>query len=217
MPVRAVSNRGGNIIGRFPSFKLGRMVDFESLIERDFIYLLDFEREVMWFEEQPLTLEYEQQGKVRCYTPDFQVVRQGQPMLVECKPKKAVNLAKNQEKFQAGQTWCAARGWKFQVVTDEELRGGYRLSNVKFLTQFAHYSLDPELINRIRICLTALSEPVTMAEAMTRVAPDQPHSVKIPIYHLAFHHQLHLPLDEAPLSLNSPVSWGGGQYERATI
>jgi hypothetical protein len=57
MPVKKVSNRGGNIIGRFPSLKLGRMVDFESLIERDFIYVLDFEPDVESFSEQPLTIE----------------------------------------------------------------------------------------------------------------------------------------------------------------
>jgi hypothetical protein len=59
MPVRKVSNRGGNIIGRFPSLKLERMVDFESLIERDFIYMLDFDSDVVSFTEQPLTIEYD--------------------------------------------------------------------------------------------------------------------------------------------------------------
>jgi len=45
-PVRKATNRGKNIIGYFPSVKMGRMINFESLIERDFIYLLDFEQEV---------------------------------------------------------------------------------------------------------------------------------------------------------------------------
>ena len=35
MAVRKVSNRGRNMIGRFPSLKLGRMVAYESLIELD--------------------------------------------------------------------------------------------------------------------------------------------------------------------------------------
>ena len=209
MPVRKVSNRGGNIIGRFPSVKLGRMVDFESLIERDLIYLLDFEPEVTWFGEQPLTLEYEQQGKVRRYTPDFHVITNGQNSLVECKPQRAVKLPQNQEKFRAGQIWCAAKGWMFEVVTDEQLRGGYRLRNVKFLTQFAHYPIDPEVKGRIQACLTTASRPLSLAEVMAQVAPHHPHSIKIPIYYLAFHHELKLPLDEAPLSLDTLLSWRG--------
>ena len=74
MPVRNVSNRGGNAIGRFPSLKMQRMIAFESLLERDFIYLLDYDAAVTWFEEQPLTIEYQHEGKLRHYTPDFHLV-----------------------------------------------------------------------------------------------------------------------------------------------
>jgi hypothetical protein len=209
MPVRKVSNRGGNIIGRFPSLKLGRMVDFESLIERDFIYLLDFEQEVESFTEQPLTIEYEHQGKIRHYTPDFYLVKAGQPLLVECKPEKRVDLPDNQRKFAAAQIWCAARGWEFQVVTDDQLRRGYRLANIKLLTQFAHYTIPPAVKSRIRTFLSTASSMVTIADLIVNVNLQQPHSVKIPIYHMAFHHELTLRLDEAPISLNSAVSLVG--------
>jgi len=50
MPVRKVSNRGGNAICRFPSTKMRRMIALESLLERDFIYLLDYNADVEWFE-----------------------------------------------------------------------------------------------------------------------------------------------------------------------
>jgi hypothetical protein len=70
MPVRKVSNRGGNIIGKFPSIKMRRMIAFESLLERDFIYLLDYDKDVEWFEEQPLTIEYQHEGKRRHCIPD---------------------------------------------------------------------------------------------------------------------------------------------------
>jgi hypothetical protein len=205
VPVRKVSNRGGNIIGRFPSLKLGRMVDFESLIERDFIFLLDFDREVESFSEQPLTIEYEANGQAWRYTPDFQVIRNGRYSLVECKPEKLVQLAKNQRKIAAGQTWCAVRGWSYQLVTDTQLRMGYRLSNIKVLTQFARYPLQPEIRNRIRHVLLTSPTSITVAELMAKAAPDQPQAVQIPIYHLAFHHELLLPIDEAPLSLDSSV------------
>ena len=77
MPVRKVSNRGGNIVGRFPSLKMGRMIAFESLLERDFIYLLDYDVRVEWFEEQPLTIEYQHDGQALHYTPDFHCRRGG--------------------------------------------------------------------------------------------------------------------------------------------
>lgn len=205
MPVRKVANHGHNIIGRFPSLKLDRMVDFESLIERDFIYLLDFDPDVVSFTEQPLTIEYEHEGKVRSYTPDFHVIKNGQNWLVECKPQQMLRTGPNQRKFAAGQTWCAARGWQFEVITDEQIRQGYRLDNVRFLTQFARYPISPAVKNCIECCLIAASAPLTVAELMIKINPAQPQMLQIPIYHLVFHHDLMLPLDDAPLSNDMPV------------
>ena len=101
MPVRKVSNRGGNVVGRFPSLKMGRMIAFESLLERDFIYLLDYNARVEWFEEQPLMIEYVEADRPLHYTPDFQVLEAGQCVLVECKPESFVESVDNQRKFAA--------------------------------------------------------------------------------------------------------------------
>ena len=205
MPVRKVSNRGGNIIGHFPSLKLGRMVAFESLIERDFIYLLDFESDVAWFAEQPLTIPYQHQDKILNYTPDFHIIRDSQNILVECKPWKLTDKDDNQRKFAAAQAWCAVRGWAFQVVSDEQLRRGHRVRNVKLLTQFARYNIEPTMKHHLRTFLAGTPGPVRIADVMVNVAPERPQTVIIPILHLAFHHELALPLDEAPISTNSPV------------
>lgn len=206
MPVRKVSNRGGNIIGHFPSLKLERMVEFESLIERDFIYILDFDPEVEWFSEQPLTIEYEHENKACRYTPDFWLSRLGQPVLVECKPKKLVDLPQNQRKFAAARVWCAVREWDFRVVTDEQLRRDYRLANIKLLTQFARYYIPADIKNRIRTFLRSISGSITMADLMSKVNAQQPQLVRIPIYHMAFHHELAFNLNDAPISSNSLVS-----------
>ena len=210
MPVRKVSNRGGNVIGRFPSLKMERMIVFESLIERDLIYLLDFEQDVEWFAEQPLTISYRYQGKALRYTPDFHIARNGRNVLVECKPEKRVHSAENQRKFAAAHAWCTARGWTFQVVTDTHLRSGCRLQNVKLLTQFARYDVGLETRRRIRAFLSAARLPVTVADVMAHVASKRSQSATIPILHMAFHHELVLPLDRAPISRNSPVTLASG-------
>ena len=210
MPVRKVSNRGGNVIGRFPSLKLNRMVAFESLIERDLIYLLDFEPEVTWFAEQPLTISYPHKGKNLSYTPDFHIIRDGQNILVECKPQKYINTDTNQRKFAVAQAWCAAKWWGFQVIGDEQLRRGYRVRNVKLLTQFARYEIGSEVKSCIHAFLTNAPSPVRVAEVMVNVAPARPQAVIIPILHLTFHHELILPLDEAAISVDSPVKLAPG-------
>ena len=59
MPVRTPSHRyGRNVVGKFPSLKLGRMVCYESRLEREQIYLMEYDLEVVYYEEQPLLIEY---------------------------------------------------------------------------------------------------------------------------------------------------------------
>ena len=142
MPVRKVSNRGGNAIGRFPSTKMGRMIAFESLLERDFIYLLDYDPAVEWFEEQPLSIEYVHETKLLHYTPDFHLLERGRHVLVECKPERFVETEENLRKFAVAQAWCEETRWEFRVVTDQQVRNGYRLQNVKLLAQYARQKVD---------------------------------------------------------------------------
>lgn len=217
MPVRKVPNRGGNIIGCFPSLKLERMVAFESLIERDFLYLLDFEADVTWFAEQPLTIPYRHAGKNLSYTPDFHVVRGGQSILVECKPQKFIRNDDNQRKFAVAQMWCEVKGWEFQVVSDEQLRRGFRVHNVKLLTQFARYNIEPTVKHYIRTFLAGAPDPVRVADVMVNVAPERPQTLIIPILHLAFHHELILPLDEASITTNSLVRLAPQLRERKDL
>ena len=205
MSMRKVSNRGGNTIGRLPSLKVDRMVSFESLLERDFIYWLEFDPTVSWFSEQPLTIQYQNKERTLHYTPDFHVIKLNQNFLVECKPAEFVNSAENQRKFEAAQNWCTQQNWRFQVVTDVDLNHGYRLHNIKRLYQFARYPLAPALRNRVLTVLEAAPNPVTLAKLMHVIAPEQPQQLFIPLLTMAFHHDIWLNLDEAPLSAQTQV------------
>ena len=205
MSIRKVSNRGGNTIGRLPSLKVDRMVSFESLLERDFIYWLEFEPTVSWFSEQPLTISYQHDQRTLRYTPDFQVIKQNQIFLVECKPAEFVTRAENQRKFEAAQNWCAQHHWHFQVVTEVDLSQGYRLHNIKRLCQFARYPLMSGLKSRVLTFLETATRPVTLADVMRVVAPEQPQRLFIPLLTMAFHHEIQLALDEAPLSAQTRV------------
>ena len=107
MPVRTPSNRGGNTIGWFASYKMRRSIAYESLLECDYLYLLDFADEVVAFEEQPLTITYQHAGRTHRYTPDFRVSQGGHELLIECKPLALVGTDENRRKFAAGEAWAA--------------------------------------------------------------------------------------------------------------
>ena len=208
MPVRKVSNRGGNVAGQFPSLKMGRMIAYESLLERDFINLLDYELRVEWFEEQPLTIEYLHEGQTLHYTPDFHLIEAGQHVLIECKPERFVDRDDNPRKFAVAREWCAARRWEFRVVTDQQLRTGFRLQNIQRLTRYARMTVDMNLCRQIEICLRATSTPTLQALAQ-HLDPVDPQRIIVHLLHMAYHHQLDLPLDTALLSECTLVTWGG--------
>ncbi len=206
MPVRTPSNRyGENIVGKFPSLKLGRMVFFESRIERDQIYLMEYDPEVVFYEEQPLLIKYTAAGKHYKYFPDFKVVTSNdQQMLIECKADKFVGTDKNQRKIAAGKSWCATRNWEFRLITEQDTRAGFRLKNVMFLWQFARHSMPLDIKARIYTIMNR-HHSLTLDELAVRVNPTNPPTVKVPILHLIFHRELVTLIDEAKISGNSPL------------
>ncbi len=203
MPVRAISNRGGQIIGHFPSVTMGRMIGYESLIERDYLYLIDQDRRVTWFEEQPLTIAYVHEGKTRHYTPDVLQHEDAQRILVECKPASLTDTEENQRKFTAARTWCATRGYTFRVVTEQEIRRPYRLANVKLVTQFARHTVEPDVRGRV-FALLAEGE-TTIGGLANGLSPQDPQRLIVAILHLIYHHEIAASLDDTPLDGNTIV------------
>jgi hypothetical protein len=206
MPVRKVSNRGGNAIGRFPSTKMGRMIAFESMLERDFIYLLDYDPAVEWFEEQPLCIEYLHETKLLRYTPDFRLLECGQHVLVECKPERFVETEENRRKFAGARAWCAGQGWEFRIVTDQQVRNGYRLQNIRLLAQYARQEVDIAIRSRVHTFLHEARTPVSVRELAYAILPTHPAVVITSIFCLAYHHEIVLSTDDAPISDATNVS-----------
>ncbi len=204
MSVRKVSNRGGNIVGKFPSLKTKRMVQFESTVERDYLYLLDYEADVIHFEDQPLTIEYRHEGKLLRYTPDFLVVKPGQHILIECKPQALVSSEGNQLKIAAAHEFAVRQGWQFRVVTDVEIHSGSRLRNIKLLRQCACLVIRAEVKGWVYSVLQ--NTPLTIAQVQAAV-PIPPAETMAAALHMAYHHELAIPLDDGRISVHSPVSW----------
>ncbi len=206
MPVRCVANFGRNVIGHFPSLKMGQMVPFESLLEQDYLYWLDYTAEVEWFEAQPLQIEYQHEGRSYRYTPDFHLVQAGQHVLVECKPDRFTDQAANHRKFKAAGDWCQPRDWEFRLVTDRQLRAGFGLRNIKLLTRYARFPVDPGLQSRVYLGLNASRTPLTLDGLARTLAPEKPATVTPNLLAMLFRHDLAAGLMETPLSKQTVIS-----------
>lgn len=141
-PVRNITNkRNRKNTGFFPSEKIGRPVAFESILESDYLYLIEFDRDVVSFIEQPITIRYTVNGKRYKYTPDFKVIRKNKIQIIEIKPKSKLDILLTNEskkqKFLAGCQFCKLNGYEFKIITDEQIQAGFLLKNIKFLFAFS--------------------------------------------------------------------------------
>ncbi|MGV6393349.1 Tn7 transposase TnsA N-terminal domain-containing protein [Pseudomonas caspiana] len=134
LPVRSIGVSGRSVTGIVPL--MGR---FESTLERDLMELVRFDRRVSSFLPQPVKIEYKgDAGEDRSYTPDGLITFQESassppPILYEVKYR--ANFREQWRnllpKFRAAKSYCAQRGWRFEVYTEREIRTPY-LDNVKF-------------------------------------------------------------------------------------
>jgi len=193
-------------IGKFPSLKLERMVGYQSAIERDFIYLLDFDPAVTTYKEQPMTISYLDGGKQRGYTPDFSIVLNNRTYLAECKHHQFLQEEVNGLKWRAARRWCSTHGATFHVVTDTRIRAGYRLKNVKLLTDYARYPASDATTLGVLSAAAVSANQLTVTDLLQALSPMPPPKALATILHLAYRQVLFIPLDETPITKASPVS-----------
>jgi hypothetical protein len=146
MGVRKITNKGfKRVIGKFPSLKMGRLICWESQIERDYIYLLEFDPSVVFYAEQPLRISYYLDDKERHYTPDFLVKRSDKNLIVEVKQEDEAQKEENQCLFRIASAICAHDNYEFVLVTDTMIRVQPRLDNIKLLTRYQRIPIhDPQ-------------------------------------------------------------------------
>ncbi len=204
MAVRKPRNHGGNIIGMFPSLKMQRPVRYESTIERDLCYLLEFDEHVTSYHEQPFTIEHTAgDGKAHHYTPDFQVHRKNGPGdLVECKPAALQDDQHTRQQIAIGQAWADANDYTFCLVTDTELRTGHTLDKIKVLWRYCRMPVAHDLIARTVDYLTRAPGATVAQTAAAALRSTEQHQHVPYLYALLFRHILTTDLT-VPLSGHS--------------
>lgn len=147
MPVRKIPKNYLVVTGSFASRKNDQMDEFESLLEKEYMLLLDFDERVERFERQPVTIPVP--GVPKGYTPDVLVHycpnpvsgELSKPLLSEVKHTDDLkrNAAKYASKFALADQYALERGWEFRVTTQIDIRTP-RLANLKFLREYRNIS-----------------------------------------------------------------------------
>jgi hypothetical protein len=210
LPVRKIGRGYGSLRAAHPSEKMGRIIQLESALERDFCCILEFEYSISSFVEQPVTIEYELDGVKKRYTPDFLVkyIDDQSPVLVEIKYRVDIrkNWAELKPKFRAAKEYAATQGWKFLIYTDKEIQNPY-LKNIKFLLRFRK-PLPPACTQYYLLLLEALNilNEATLEKLVEAVISDVSRQVTLlpVLWHLISQEMIGCDLSQ-PLTMQSLV------------
>lgn len=169
--VRKIGMSDLSLTGNFYSVKENKIVNFESSLERDYIHLLEFDNNVYRYFEQPIKIYY---GNQRYYVPDFFVKFHSSGFkdeLVEVKYSNDLeeNAEKYYEKFEAARNFCNDNNITFKIITEKEIRGGFKLHNAKFLLGYVNpkAGFNEFYIDLLRNILETKSGVIKIEEALT--------------------------------------------------
>ena len=136
-PVRSFPSYRGqrNYPGWYWACTMGRLIGFESWVERDHLIALDFDASVVGIVSQPFWLLWTSaEGKSRRYAPDF-VVRSANSTVTVLDSRHLHSIGeRDREAFDATGRACAAVGWRYAVwdrmdavvVANQRWLAGYR-------------------------------------------------------------------------------------------
>ena len=170
MSRKVVTRSGRKYKGYFPSKKLCRMVQWESLLERDAFLLFEFSPGVIKYQEQPEMIEYEEDGEIRRYYPDIEVVlTNGEIIHFEVKPSSKMTSPELVKKYGAIKNHYSRIGRDFRILLDNKIRIEPQLVNLKQLAAAQHRPLDYVIIQEKAINLVggeAQFTCLTLAEVL---------------------------------------------------
>lgn len=167
---KVVTRSGRGFRGYFPSRKLNRMVEWESLLERDAILHFEFSHGVVDYQEQPEIIYYEQDGETRKYHPDFALrLRNDELIHIEVKPKVKLETPGLQERFRAIAKRYQVHPAHFRILTEDDLRKEPRLSTLKKLASVSHFSPPEDEVSALKACLEQLGTATTFNEFVGKI------------------------------------------------
>ena len=91
------------------------LVGYESLLERDRLWLADFDPNVRWIASQPFWLSGRDGSSLRRHPPDFLLQTTAGYTVVDVKPEPLLEEPGVAEALAWSGRLCAAKGWAYEV------------------------------------------------------------------------------------------------------
>jgi len=178
MPIRKIPKNYRNVTGVVAAHKADGEAGFESGLERDLLSLLEFDPRVEKFEVQPIHIFWsDADGKRHQYTPDCLARYKDSSIkttLFEAKYRAELreNWGDLRPRFRAAVHHASSQGWKFKIVTEEEIRTPY-LDNVRFLLPFLRRGIESTEDRDMLLGIAGTLRETTPARLLAAIEKDQ--------------------------------------------
>ena len=176
-------------------------VIYESRLELTRLLFADFDPAVRRIFAQPFMLRARVEGAVRRHIPDYLLLTDAGPVVVDVKPRRRLDAPKVAFTFGWTREAVESRGWRFEVWSEPPET---ELQNVRFLAGYRRdWLFDPELLGDLRaLDLDGASLGDAFASLPQRPAP----MVRSAVLHLLWRQECTVDLDR-PLSRAHVLKW----------
>jgi DNA invertase Pin-like site-specific DNA recombinase len=139
---RVVTRSRARTTGKYPSWKMERMLQWESINERNAFMLLDCDPRVRRFSEQPCVIPFTMNGVRHLHYPDILVETDGSTEFWEVKTEKDANLAEIVQRTTLLARGLVRYGYTYRLVLDRDLNDASRLKNADTLLRFGCHRIN---------------------------------------------------------------------------
>lgn len=198
---KVVSRSNAVNSGKYPSWKMERMMQWESIHEGNAMRILDATPRVISFNEQPCEIIYTLNGMKRRHYPDFMVIEQHSREFWEVKTERDANDLEVVERTHYLMGALPAYGYSYRMVLAEALAIQPRLDNVKRLNKLGRHpvpSNEEEALRRFFMC-----EPVLQWGMLEAKSPVVLQYISRMILEGKLSIDLHQPINASSLVSNN--------------
>jgi hypothetical protein len=149
--IRKIKPTRRSVSGVF-AFRTVDSIPFESTLERDFLFRMEFDQQVTKVIPQPTKIPFiGSNGQTYTYIPDFLVYYGEQKtVLVEVKPRTEIQEKWSwlKHKFRFALRYAKEREWSFRIYDESRIRD-QTLANIKFLRPYKRMDISLEHSNAL--------------------------------------------------------------------
>ncbi|MDX1873283.1 TnsA-like heteromeric transposase endonuclease subunit [Mycolicibacterium sp. 120266] len=180
--------------GSYWSSTVGGHVIYESRLELARLLFADFDTSVQCIIAQPFLLRTSVDRKSRKHIPDYLLITDNGPVVVDVKPAHRLADPKVTFTFEWTRELIESRGWRYEVATEPI---AVELANVRFLAGYRRgWLFRSELLAQLR---QQNLDGSPLADALSCLPEEPIQHVKAAVLHLLWRQELLIDLSK-PLS-----------------